>query len=306
MKNINVKISPAFVRDFPKEYLEQTNLSYSPALSEKTKAIDLGLSIEEVNLLFPQLINENPESPNFYNKVKEYAADLDWVLPTSGKVINVNIDEVTGMPDNILDYILYKTAMVDTVVAKSEEDLKFVDGKVFRYKLEDLREVEEKETKNHQNINKAAIAYAKLVNTQGTDLSNLPLIKQILIVNSSAEVLNLSHDEIAEFTKTKAEIKLKVLLDKHPSKLITAYAEKDKLVILATIELGLSNNLITAEGDTLYFDGQKVAASKAGLYDVLKTQQDIYSRLQARLRASSRIVSNIVPEVVVEDNKEVK
>lgn len=297
MTKINVKISPAFVTKFPKEYLEQTNLSYSAALNERTKSIDLGLTVEEIKLLFPLIINENPDSPNFYSKVREYSADLSWAIPTEGKIINVVVDD-NGMPDNILEYILYKTLMADAIVAKKEEDLKFVDGKVYRYKLEDIQEVENKEVKNHENLNKAVLYYAKLAKQETTDLSMLPLIKQILVVNSSSECLNLTHDEIAEYTKTKAEIKLKMLLDKFPSRLISSYESREKLSILAMIELGLSYNLLTSEGDSIFFDSQRVASSKAGLYDVLRTQSDIYAKLQAKVRAATFAANKIVPEVV--------
>lgn len=292
MNPINVKISPAFVHKFPKAYVEETTLSYNPPLSSVTKNVDLGLTPEEVDKLFPLLLNESASNPNFYQMVRAYSIDLDWKIPYNGKIINVKFDK-DGNPDNVLDYILYKTALVDDTVASKEVDFPFVDGKTFRYKMEDFGVLLKKEADSHKSNTSALIIYAKLVNTQEGDTSKLPLIKQILSVNRG--ILSLATDEIADMTKVKAEQQLKVLLDKHPANLIEADAKKDDLYILASIELALSYNIVNLEGDDVYLDGQKIASSKQSLLVVLRNQSDIYSKMQSKLRAASALVSKIVP-----------
>lgn len=279
---------------FPKEYIDQTSTSYSPALSERTKNIDLGLTNEEVKLLLPQLLNIGVDAPNFYERVREYSADLGWTIPSEGKEINVVLDE-NGMPNNIIDYILYKTALVDTTVAKGAEDLKFVDGKLFRFKMEDLKEVEQQETDTHMNINKAIRIYATITGKAETDETNLPLIKQMLIVNK--DLLSLSTDEIGGFNKIKAEIEFKKFVDKYPLRVIDTYSKKEDLSILAMIEMGFGYNILTTEGDSIFFDGVKIANSRGGLLPVVKNQTEIYSKLQGKLRASSELSKKIVPVV---------
>lgn len=299
MKTINVKISPAFVAKFPKEYLDQTNTSYSPALSAMSKNIDLGLTPDEIKMLLPQLLNVGTDAPDFYAKVREYAADLGWTIPSEGKIISVTLNE-SGVPDNIIDYILYKTALADTTVAKTEEDLKFVDGRLFRFKMENLKDIEQKETDTHININKAVRIYATLIATAETDETKVPLIKQMLIVNK--DLLKLSTDEIGELNKVKAEIEFKKFVDKHPAKVINTYENKESLAILAMIEMGFGYNILTTEGDAIFFDGVKIASSRGGLLAVVKNQTEIYSKLQGKLRASSEVSKKIVP-IVENENK---
>lgn len=290
---LQFKISPVFVHKFAKEYLDMTELTYNPPLSSKTRTIDVGLTIAETQKLFPQLLGVAASNEKFFEKVREFLVDLEWKIPAEGSNIKINVD-ADGMPDDIHAYLLYKSCTIDASVAKTPEEHKFADGKVYRYKLEDLKVIEKKEEEDYNKIKTAVVFYATLTNSAPTDETKLPLIKQILTLNKEALVLGV--DEIADMSKIKAEIELKKLLDKFPNKLIEAKANKDTLAILAQIELFYYNNLISLEGDAVYCDGIKVASNRAALVGVLKSDSTLYSTLMSRLRAASSKVDKILPE----------
>lgn len=303
MKKINVKISPYFSPVFPKQYIDDTVLDYCPPLSRVKKDIDVGLTIEEINKIYPSLVGVSPTHDTFIERVKDFNRNLSFTIPASGTLIDVTVGN-DGMPDNIHQYLLYKIAMLDETVAKTEEDIKFVDGKVFRYKLVDIEKAKEQENAEQNEISKAIIYYAKLIQAS-KDERGVAAIRQLLVVARNNFTPNLSIDEIANYDITDLLKKLKVLFDSNPSLLLKLEKATDSIQRIAFVELLISYGVVSVEGDSIFYNGEVIAKTKASLKDVIGASPELYAKLQAQLRAVSAASKTIleVKESAVSEQK---
>lgn len=291
---IKAKIFPYFLSTIPKQYKEETTVRYTPAMSIKTKTADVGLSIEERNKIYPHLVGVTSNDNNFLQLVKEFNSNLDFIIPDGGKEINVTLDE-NGIPDNILDYILYKSCSVDPFVAKTEEEYRYLDGKTYRYKLVDS----EKELKAKQEVtelsNKAMVYYAKLVTGSKDELGVMKL-KQILVITRNEFNPVLSIDEITSMDLADLFNKLKYLVDNKPEKVVKVETVTDAIQRLAFVEMLIAYGIISVEGDSYFYENLVIAKSKKNLSVVISNDAELYAKLQAKLRHISAKSASILKE----------
>jgi hypothetical protein len=275
-------ILPLVSGRYPKELLVSTTRTYSSALSSVTKQIETGLSLEEIDRIFPSIINDTPNSTTFREKVQDWYSKLRINVPfDDGYTLNLETDE-EGIPLNPTDYCIYKILLKDnTVIINPESDI--IDSS-YKYKVIDSEVIKNKEIAKFDIAKKGFTVLAKFCSLPETDTV---LLRHIVLINK--ELLNMAVDEINNLSRIEIEMQLSNLNEKHPLKLIDAFKNKESLKLKGYIELFIAYSLITIEGEDYYLDGKKVAASKEGLQTVISNDSSMLSTLISKLKVEINV-----------------
>lgn len=275
-------IFPLVSGRYPKELLASTTRTYSSSLSSTTKQIETGLSLEEIDKIFPSIINDTPNSTNFREKVQDWFAKLRINIPfDDGYTLNIEVDE-NGIPFNPTDYCIYKILLKDnTVVINPESDV--IDSS-YKYKVVDSEVIKNKEIAKFDVAKKGFTVLAKLCSLPESDTV---LLRHIVLINK--EFLNLAVDEINSLDRIEVEMQLSNLNEKYPLRLIDAFKNKETIKLKGYIELFIAYSLITMEGEDFYLEGKKVATSKEGLQTVISNDSAMLSNLISRLKVEINV-----------------
>lgn len=82
-----------------------------------------GISIEEEEKLLPSIVGLPASHVEFANKVNNWYNNLSKPVDKNGIKLNIAVSEKTGMPEVPIDFLLYKRALVDRLVAKSKTEM---------------------------------------------------------------------------------------------------------------------------------------------------------------------------------------
>lgn len=276
MNNTKI-IFPTEVGRYPKELLETTTRRYAPMLSNSTGKTETGLSLAEIDRIFPTIVNDLPSSPQFREKVEDWFNNLYLNVPYfTGYTLNIGLDE-NKLPLVPADYCLYHIMLKDDTVAVNPQDA--VIDSTYRYKLIDSAVIKTAEVNKYNVEKEAGIVLAKLVSLPESSIS---LLRYIVLVNK--DDLGLTIDEINNLDRIELEMNLSNLSKSAPLKIVEDYKNQTNLKILGHLELFISFNLINIEGEDYYYEGKKLATSKKGMFDVLKNDSTLYSTLISKTK----------------------
>jgi len=81
-----------------------------------------GLSDEEERKYLPRILGISPEHPEFERRSQDFWAEMGFLVPSSGVVLDVTKNE-DGTPYNLEDWIKYQWALKHKLVAINEQEL---------------------------------------------------------------------------------------------------------------------------------------------------------------------------------------
>ncbi len=225
----------------------------------------MGLTREERLILLPSVIGVDPTSQHWEKGVKTFFADLAIHVDHTGKELDITTyperKQLNGkyididMPENIMDYIMYKQCLVDKSVASSFEESK--DG-TFKYYIENKEQARQKEKQDFKFKQKIEQEFIRL--TQIDDNNNYPNAREIkfvaLVMGRNINFYDM--DELVlqvEELKTRSIQQLKTGISFEDTDFIKIVKDpnlKDKAFILTLVD----KSIVAKEGD-YYVDADK-------------------------------------------------
>lgn len=260
----------------PKEIIEESPLSYTPPFIDGGNGqVITGLSLDEQDLLLPNLIGTSLSSPEYRDKVRDFFADFTIYIPKDGLHLNGTYKMEEGsempLPVNVNDYILIRMLKEDNNCSKAPETdaIHFFD-----YILEDKQKNKEREDNSFKMEMEASTQLVKLLSDEGaTGLSTVKTLVTIL-----KDVLNLSVSDIIDYDEITLKRTLTKIKDKDPKRFLKE-AKNEGIELKAIVIQGIDLGTITLAGEEYYFEELKLGKSVEVAVRVLKTNTEAHAKI---------------------------
>jgi hypothetical protein len=200
----------------------------------KSGAVGMGLTFEETKKWMPAIIGVEVTDPKFRSEVNKYFNNMMIPIPYIGKELNVSIDEETGLPENIDDYLKYKFILGHPKVAANKVLSDSDQAK--EYYIEDLAAELIKKSDKLKTKTNASIKFAELL----SDEVKLDWVGRELSTKYPKEI-----GSITVFTALKKDekaLKVSEIFEKDPQYFVTTLDDADlsyKAQVASMVESGI-------------------------------------------------------------------
>lgn len=170
-----------------------------------------GLTDEEEKKYLPQLIGVSANHPEFAARVRMFWADMGFLVPSVGKVLDTTVDE-NGEPYNVEDWIRYRWAKVHKYVAANENEMKKNPRKKFY--IRDPEEQDRLKNATIQAMKQADIEFIKATKDPSKTRRIIRMLRKDInpdYLNDSQaenELYDLKQKDPVEFFKIASDTKL--------------------------------------------------------------------------------------------------
>lgn len=198
-----------------------------------------GLTKEEEKKYLPQILGVSANHQDFQKEVREFWATMGFVVPMVGTVLDATVDEESGEPNNLEDWIKFKWCQKHKLVALSKEEMeKDPRKKFYIYNPEaDAARANNK----IQLMKKADAAFINTMKKGGVEKARR-IIRILDVVNPDS------------LSDTQVENKLYELKQERPEDFLTIALDKN-MDIKAEIHELINNEIFRrVGGQILYID----------------------------------------------------
>lgn len=273
----------------PKELREDTGKiesQFKMIDGQSTTAIIRGLSTVQERLFATDLINKNPNDPNFDEAMTMYWADfsvevkekkgltLDASYRIETRMVDGELREVE-VPVNLFQYIKATFAKQSSRVAFREEDV--ANSYLFDFIMNDLSEVKKAETHLFKIRNRAGLYYNELIAAYNEGLPNEKI--EYLV-----ELLKEPKENFASATIEDKLIFLETKKNSDPETFISAFNDKN-LEAKALLYQAARAGIITIEGNTYFYIDENMGVEAEAINFIQDATKSGYvSKIKAGLQ----------------------
>lgn len=200
-----------------------------------------GLTREEEKKYLPPILGMEPTDRGWARAVKEYWAEMGFVVPSGGVVLDITVDPESGEPYNIEDWIRYQWAKKHRLVASSKEELENDPRKKFY--IFDRREETRRKNSKIQMHKAADVEFIKAAKDPEKARRIIRMLNGILNPD------NLSDEQV--------ENELFDLKNEDPEKFYAVASDK-KLDVKAEITALISYEVLRQVGNRIIYIDQTI------------------------------------------------
>jgi len=276
--------------NLPDNIYEEAKQEIGPAFSSNGKTAT-GLSLDEVKLLMPKVINI-PESDNsFYQEVERYFANLSFDVPKTGVQLEIGVDS-NKMPVNVEDFVKYRFALANPLVAGHGNK----PNRSHRFVIVDIAAAKEAE---YETLKLQKEAYKEFIKLTG-DTDRMDMVLRVFNVNPKkldTEDKELRLEKIlksdpagflsiAKLDTEDKELRLEKILKSDPAGFLSIATNKD-LEIISMINECISKEVLRKVGNAIFNADENIGNNmdEAVLYLKDKQNSGVYTMLKARLES---------------------
>lgn len=205
-----------------------------------------GLDHDEEKKYLPNLIGTSANDPKFSEEVRKFWANLELEVPEKGVELDVSIDD-NEMPVNLRDYVLYRFALADSRVAKSESAMR-ADQLALWY-IDDPAERLAAESARLNQHKKAMKAYLEVTSDESQ-------MDWLLLLLGATEEAAINHD-VKSLSRSEKDIMLEAYTRKRTDDFIRFAGDKD-LQLKAGIEQAVSRGIFDRQNQAYYYGDIKM------------------------------------------------
>ena len=202
------------IAKLPQEIKDDAKVKLSAGLTMSGIPLK-GISIEEEEKYLPTIVGVPATHIEFANKVNTWYNNLSKAVPKEGVKLNITVSEKTGMPESPIDFLIYKRALVDKLVAKNKTEL--LSDQMYRFYINDENLEKENKLIKLKQKEDAQREYFKVKDSQILTDAILSVFAQIE-GNKTSKYTSLSPEEktlvLDRMVTNKPEEFLKLALDK--------------------------------------------------------------------------------------------
>jgi len=250
--------------NLPDNIYEEAKQEIGPAFSSNGKTAT-GLSLDEVKLLMPKVINI-PESDNsFYQEVERYFANLSFDVPKTGVQLEIGVDS-NKMPVNVEDFVKYRFALANPLVAGHGNK----PNRSHRFVIVDIAAAKEAE---YETLKLQKEAYKEFIKLTG-DTDRMDMVLRVFNVNPK------------KLDTEDKELRLEKILKSDPAGFLSIATNKD-LEIISMINECISKEVLRKVGNAIFNADENIGNNmdEAVLYLKDKQNSGVYTMLKARLES---------------------
>lgn len=221
-----------------------------------------GLTKREIDVLLPQVIDEEPGTPQFSTAMKNYFDEKTINVGPSGVKIVVGKSEdedIVPLEGHIEDYVTYRWAKAHPQVAETKEKAEKDPNK--NYYIYDPEEDKEKRKIKGKVKKNAMIKYAEI-------LEDEPYTDQMLKL--FPEYCSIS--DLYNMDTSDKEIVLQRIVEEKPEEFLEA-ADDDNLAIYAEIEEMVAANIIDRNDTVYYYKDDLIGRGKDKVVAAFKSKE---------------------------------
>lgn len=227
-----------------------------------------GLSEELEKKYLPNLLGVSATHPDFSKKTRDFWAEMTILVPSSGVVLDITMDEESKEPYNLEDWIKYKWALKHKLVAENQSALENDPRKKFY-----IYNPDEETARKHQSIQKRKAADVEFIKATKDPA------KAKRIVRMMDNILN--PDAMSE---AQVENRLFDLKNEKPDEFLRI-AKDSNLDVKAEIQELVSYEILTMVGPQVIYIDQVIGQNleEAVIWYKDKQNSSLVAQLKAKL-----------------------